>query len=61
MVIPVHDLNPLRRTPWITYSLIAVNVVIFLLSPGTLPTAPQAATICPSRPSTTTTAPSRTS
>jgi membrane associated rhomboid family serine protease len=46
MVIPVHDLNPLRRTPWITYSLIAVNVVVFLLSPGTLPTAPQATTIC---------------
>ena len=46
MVIPVHDLNPLRRTPWITYSLIAVNVVIFLLSPGTLPTSRQVATIC---------------
>jgi membrane associated rhomboid family serine protease len=46
MVIPVHDLNPLRRTPWVTYALIALNVVIFLLSPGTVHTAPAAATIC---------------
>ena len=47
MVIPVHDLNPLRRTPWVTYGLIALNVVIFLASPGTLPTGPStAATIC---------------
>jgi hypothetical protein len=23
MVIPVHDINPLRRTPWVTYGLIA--------------------------------------
>jgi membrane associated rhomboid family serine protease len=33
VVIPVHDLNPVRRTPWMTYLLIALNVVIFLLSP----------------------------
>jgi len=47
MVIPVHDLNPLRRTPWVTYALIALNVVIFLASPGTLPTGPStAATVC---------------
>lgn len=39
MVIPVHDVNPLRRTPWITYALIALNVVVFLLTPGTLPRA----------------------
>lgn len=34
MVIPVHDVNPLRRTPWVTYALIALNVVVFLLTPG---------------------------
>jgi membrane associated rhomboid family serine protease len=47
MVIPVHDENPLRRTPWVTYALIAVNVVVLLLTPGTLPgSASQAATAC---------------
>src|SRR5215471_13662849 len=47
MVIPVHDLNPLRRTPWVTYALIAANVVILLLTPGMLPgSLPQAATAC---------------
>ncbi|MFF0788873.1 rhomboid family intramembrane serine protease [Streptomyces spiralis] len=34
MVIPVHDLNPVRRTPWVTYALIAANVVVFLSTPG---------------------------
>ena len=33
MVLPVHDVNPHRRTPVVTYALIAVNVVVFLLSP----------------------------
>ncbi len=33
MVIPVHDVNPLRRTPWVTYGLIAANVVVLLMSP----------------------------
>jgi membrane associated rhomboid family serine protease len=33
MVIPVHDENPTRRTPVVTYLLIAANVVVFLLSP----------------------------
>jgi membrane associated rhomboid family serine protease len=33
MVIPVHDENPTRRTPVVTYLLIAVNVVVFMLSP----------------------------
>src|SRR5215467_7649365 len=48
MVIPVHDLNPLRRTPWVTYALIAANVVVLLLlTPGGVPgTASSAATIC---------------
>ncbi|MER5886261.1 rhomboid family intramembrane serine protease [Streptomyces sp. NPDC001941] len=34
MVIPVHDINPVRRTPWVTYALVAANVVVFLLTPG---------------------------
>ncbi|WP_328438000.1 rhomboid family intramembrane serine protease [Streptomyces sp. NBC_00457] len=34
MVIPVHDVNPTRRTPWVTYALIATNVVVFLSMPG---------------------------
>jgi membrane associated rhomboid family serine protease len=33
VVIPVHDVNPVRRTPWVTYGLIAVNVGILLLTP----------------------------
>jgi membrane associated rhomboid family serine protease len=34
VVIPVHDVNPLRRTPWVTYLLVAVNVVALLLTPA---------------------------
>lgn len=34
MVIPIHDENPLRRMPIITWSLIAVNVAVFLTEPG---------------------------
>jgi membrane associated rhomboid family serine protease len=30
MVIPIHDENPVRRTPVVTYALIIVNVVVFL-------------------------------
>ena len=33
MVLPVHDVNPTRRAPWVTRLLLAVNVVVFLLSP----------------------------
>ncbi|HUR15588.1 MAG TPA: rhomboid family intramembrane serine protease [Mycobacteriales bacterium] len=33
MVIPVHDDNPTRRTPVVTYLLLAINVVVFLMSP----------------------------
>ncbi len=33
MVIPVHDVNPVRRIPWVTYALIAANIVVFLLTP----------------------------
>jgi membrane associated rhomboid family serine protease len=34
VVLPVHDINPVRRTPWITYGLVAANVVVLLLTPG---------------------------
>jgi len=34
VVIPVHDVNPVRRTPWVTYALIAANVLVFLSMPG---------------------------
>jgi membrane associated rhomboid family serine protease len=34
VVIPVHDINPVRRTPWVTYALIAANILVFLLTPG---------------------------
>ncbi|MER7977537.1 MULTISPECIES: rhomboid family intramembrane serine protease [unclassified Streptomyces] len=34
MVIPVHDVNPARRTPYVTYALIAANVIVFLYTPG---------------------------
>jgi len=33
VVLPIHDRNPTRRAPVVTYALIAVNVVAFLLSP----------------------------
>lgn len=33
MVLPVHDVNPTRRTPVVTYLLMAINVVAFLYSP----------------------------
>ena len=38
MVLPVHDINPLRKTPWVTYLLVAVNVVVLLLTPVSLGT-----------------------
>jgi membrane associated rhomboid family serine protease len=34
VVIPVHDVNPVRQTPWVTYALIAVNLIVFLLTPS---------------------------
>lgn len=33
MVLPIRDTNPRRRTPVVTYALIAVNVVVFLVGP----------------------------
>jgi membrane associated rhomboid family serine protease len=34
VVIPIHDQNPLRRRPIVTWSLIAINVGVFLTEPG---------------------------
>jgi membrane associated rhomboid family serine protease len=33
VVIPIYDRNPVRRTPIVTYALIAINVAVFVLSP----------------------------
>ena len=33
MVIPVHDDNPVRRTPVVTYALIAANLLVFVVEP----------------------------
>jgi membrane associated rhomboid family serine protease len=49
VVIPVHDINPVRRTPWVTYALIALNVLVFLLTPASRTTdmrASQLAQLC---------------
>jgi membrane associated rhomboid family serine protease len=34
VVLPVHDINPVRRTPWVTYGLVAANVIVLLLTPA---------------------------
>jgi len=49
VVIPIHDENPLRRTPWVTWLLVAANVVVFLLTPAVRETGvqnPTAAQVC---------------
>ena len=49
MVIPVYDDNPTRRRPYVTWALIAVNVVVFLLSPvarGPIIGQPSTAQLC---------------
>jgi membrane associated rhomboid family serine protease len=33
VVIPIHDRNPTRRTPYVTRILIALNAAVFLVSP----------------------------
>src|SRR5215469_15797208 len=49
VVIPVHDVNPVRRTPWVTYALVAINVAILLFTPvalGTVAARPGPAALC---------------
>src|SRR5260370_17122355 len=36
--MPMREGNPLRRTPWVTYALIAINVVALLRTPASLTT-----------------------
>ena len=36
MVLPVHDINPTRRTPWVTRLLLLLNIGVFVLSPVAL-------------------------
>ncbi|MGH3548346.1 MAG: hypothetical protein ACRDQU_09595 [Pseudonocardiaceae bacterium] len=43
MVIPIRDVNPVHRTPWVTYALIAANIAIFLLTPASAITVTGAA------------------
>ncbi|MEN3359547.1 MAG: hypothetical protein V7637_3529 [Mycobacteriales bacterium] len=33
MVVPIYDENPTRRQPYVTWALIAINLVVFLFSP----------------------------
>ncbi|MBE1535145.1 rhomboid family intramembrane serine protease [Actinomadura algeriensis] len=33
MALPLYDSQPARRVPWVTYLLVAANVVVFLLTP----------------------------
>ena len=33
-MIPLHDRNPTRRTPWITIALVVVNIGVFVLLQG---------------------------
>lgn len=33
-LIPISDANPTRRTPYVTIALIALNVILFLRTPG---------------------------
>jgi membrane associated rhomboid family serine protease len=34
VVIPIHDRNPVRRTAYVTYALIALNFLVFLVGPS---------------------------
>jgi membrane associated rhomboid family serine protease len=33
VVVPIYDENPTRRQPYVTWALIAINVLVFLISP----------------------------
>jgi len=49
VVIPVHDVNPVRRTPWVTYGVVAVNLVVLLITPvalGTVASQPGPGALC---------------
>ena len=49
MVIPIYDSNPTRRRPYVTWALIGVTVLAFLLSPlarGSIFGTPSTAELC---------------
>jgi len=52
-VVPLHDDNPTRTTPWVTYGLLAINILIFLyavmLSPNQLEQFFQAFAVVPAQ------------
>ena len=49
MVIPIYDSNPTQNRPYVTWALIAVTVLVFLLSPvarGPILGEPSTAQLC---------------
>jgi membrane associated rhomboid family serine protease len=52
-MLPLKDINPTRRFPFLTYTLIAINVLVFLwelsLSPSQLETALTSLSVVPAR------------
>ena len=52
-MLPLRDLNPTRRFPFMTYTLIAINVLVFLweisLSPAQLETALTSLSVVPAK------------
>ena len=36
-MLPLNDVNPTRRTPYVTYALIAINVIVFITQLGLSP------------------------
>ncbi len=40
-MLPIRDVNPTRRTPWVTFALIAANVLVFLFWQPTFGSARQ--------------------
>ncbi|HBJ87349.1 MAG TPA: rhomboid family intramembrane serine protease, partial [Verrucomicrobiales bacterium] len=33
-MLPLGDINPTRRTPYLTYLLLGINIVVFVLQLG---------------------------
>ena len=52
-MLPLKDMNPTRRFPWLTYAIIIVNVLVFLwelsLSPAQLEAALTSLSVVPAR------------
>lgn len=41
MLLPLHDSNPTRRTPWVTLAIIGLNTIVFLATLRASPTHQQ--------------------